>query len=128
MPRAGRPPRFCSDDCRKEAHRRGPRRLLNKRCEVCERPFATPSHAIVCCGRICGQVLAKRRSDATRSANATALAKRFCEACGGEFVMRNPSGQARAGKSHEGRFCSLKCVAAARRHARQLELFTPGAA
>jgi hypothetical protein len=123
MPRAGRPPRFCSDDCRKEARRRAPRRLINKRCEVCEHPFNTPSRVIVCCGPVCGQVLAKRRSDAVRSANATARAKRFCEACGAEFTMRNPSGKARSGTSHEGRFCSRKCHAQFIRHPRQLDLF-----
>jgi hypothetical protein len=123
MPRAGRAPRFCSDDCRKEARRRAPRRLINKRCEVCEHPFATPSRVIVCCGLVCGQLLAKRRSDAARSANATARAKRFCEACGTEFTMRNASGAARAGKSHEGRFCSRDCAARSMRHPLQLDLF-----
>lgn len=42
---------------------------------------------------------------------------RQCEHCGSNFVARNPSGQARAGKSNEGRFCSRKCVHEARKSA-----------
>lgn len=124
MHRAGRAPKYCSVRCRRKALRgHSKRRLIEKICAICARPFTTPSRVIVCCGQICGQVLAKRRSDAVRSANATARAKRFCEACGAEFTMRNPSGAARAGKSHEGRFCSRRCAARSRLHPRQLELF-----
>lgn len=34
---------------------------------------------------------------------------RTCEACGCEFVMRRPSGQAIKGEAQEGRFCSREC-------------------
>ena len=128
MPHAGRAPRFCSDDCRRRARRSASRPLLARECAICSAPFRTTNRSTVCCGRPCGQVLAKRRSDATRSANASARAKRYCEACGVEFLMRNPSGAARAGRSREGRFCSRKCRADAARHARQLEMFAPGVA
>lgn len=130
MPRAGRPPGFCSDHCRRVAekdYRRPsdrPRLLIAKSCVVCGKPFSTPSRRIICCGTACGHVLGKRKSDATKRANALTRLARFCEACGAPFVMHRPSGQARAGKSREGRFCSRACKGAASRKAGpQLDMF-----
>jgi predicted amidophosphoribosyltransferase len=90
---------------------------------VCGAPFTTADARTVCCGAVCGQVLAKLRSDVTRSANAQARLARRCENCGEPFKARNPSGKARAGKSREGRYCSIACHGAALRHAVQLDLF-----
>lgn len=54
----------------------------------------------------CGDAgLNKARIDAARVRRS-----RRCENCDKEFVARNPSGKARAGKSNEGRFCSRKCA------------------
>lgn len=54
----------------------------------------------------CGDAgLNQKRIDESRERRA-----RHCETCGSEFVARNPSGQARAGKSKEGRFCSRECA------------------
>jgi 5-methylcytosine-specific restriction endonuclease McrA len=80
-------------------------------CVICGATFVS-AHLQECCSRTCGSKLGKQRSDVTRSANAMARHSRTCERCGNTFVMRNPSGKARRGETHEGRFCSRKCQAA----------------
>jgi len=122
----GRYPRFCSPECRaarKAKHvrryaaegrypvRRGTRRLRQKICAVCGEAFATIKARTQCCGTECGSILAR----ASRSANARGRRLRRCESCGSEFLARSPSGRARRGETREGRFCSRRCAAAARR-------------
>jgi hypothetical protein len=123
MPRAGRAPGYCSEDCRKR--RPSVRTKIAKACAVCGEPFETTSQARAeCCGTLCGQILAKRRSDPARSANARARLARFCLNCGDPFTARNSSGKARAGKSREGRFCSRRCRDSFSRRKSELELFS----
>lgn len=124
---AGRPSKFCSDHCRKKARHNRTRRLISKQCEVCGDPFKTANSRTACCGRCCSQILLNRRRNATRRKNARARSARFCETCASPFHMRNPSGKARAGKSHEGRFCSRSCAAQFMRHPAQLNLFAASA-
>lgn len=122
----GRLRRFCSASCRDarkrkqrrqyRAERRYPAkskaRTIAKVCVVCTAAFLANDKKRQACSALCGGKLAKRRGDAGRRRNALARRRRVCEHCHHEFVARNPSGQARAGKSREGRFCSLACAAA----------------
>ncbi len=120
----GRHPRFCSEQCRNQrrrvsaraSYRRHPRQA-NKRltCVNCGNGFLGHDLRRKCCGRACGRVVGKKRSDAARARNAKLRRTRTCETCGRAFVMRNPSGRARAGLSREGRFCSRACVGDASR-------------
>lgn len=136
----GRYPRFCSPVCRRSRRLaqakihwaekgrhaiRAPanRRPISKVCEVCKNPFETTNRATVCCGMVCGQVLASRRGSATRTAKSIARRQRQCEHCKGAFLARHPSGKARAGKVNEGRFCSRRCAAAVRKAASSTPLF-----
>jgi hypothetical protein len=136
----GRLPRFCSPDCRQKRRaaqhqqyrdegRYPPpnRRPFPKACAVCGQPFKTTNRATVCCGMACGKVLAARKRNASRSARSIGQRQRVCVHCGDGFVARHPSGKARAGKSHEGKFCSRRCkdAAATTRPARQIDLFRP---
>ena len=123
----GRPRLFCSEICRtarvaelnagyrsdgryrSRAHTaREPK--YERTCETCQLPFRTVNPVTKCCSRRCGWLLAQRTAHLTRSVNAAARRARVCEHCKGPFIMRNPSGAARAGKSREGRFCSRACV------------------
>lgn len=130
--RQGRYPGFCSPACRRSRRlaqlegyraegrytRRGApaqRRQIAKTCEVCREPFETSNPATVCCGLVCGQVLASRRRSATRTAKSVTARQRLCEHCGSAFVARHPSGAAIAGKVREGRFCSRRCAGAFRK-------------
>jgi hypothetical protein len=128
----GRVPRFCSAECRtarRDARRRRymeegryptrrdqPRRDRPRRkiCAVCSKQFETMCSRTQCCGVNCGRVLAKRKS-ALRTANMRLRRTRSCENCGENFVARNPSGRARRGETHEGRFCSRACFGEFRR-------------
>lgn len=128
----GRRRRFCSDGCRRQrqaaqhkrsrqAHPDRPRRYapppkkFPKTCTVCGTGFLAVSQRRQACGLACGAILAKQHGDAGRRRNAEARRRRQCETCGIEFVARNPSGAARAGLSHEGKYCSRACQVAYRR-------------
>ena len=105
-------------DYRREGHHalRPPRpKTIPKTCAVCRKSFMAAERRRKACGPVCGGVLAKRNGDIGRRRNAEKRRRRICEGCGSEFVMRNPSGQARAGRSQEGRFCSRACAVAGRR-------------
>lgn len=122
----GRRRRFCSEECRHqrqaEQNRRSrqarpdrprpytPVKKFPKTCAVCGVGFSAVSRRRQACGITCGGILAKRNGDLGRRRNAEARRRRICETCGTSFVMHNPSGAARAGRSHEGRFCSRACV------------------
>jgi hypothetical protein len=95
---------------------RGPAARWSRMCAICSRSFETCNARTKCCGRNCGQILGKRKSVVTRLANAIARRMRRCENCAETFVARNPSGEARRGKSREGRFCSRACRDEFRRH------------
>jgi ribosomal protein L24E len=122
---AGRPTKFCSVACRDGSGHTTVRSTSEKTCAICGDQFIASDARLECCGRTCGHILGKRRSDATRSENARHRLARRCEACCDEFVARNPSGAARRGETREGRFCSRKCQAVwrTRRPPLQLELF-----
>ena len=90
-------------------------KTIPKVCAVCSQPFMASVRKRQACGLICGAVLAKRKGDAGRRRNAEERRRRVCEGCGSEFVMRNPSGAARAGRSREGRFCGRDCRVAGSR-------------
>lgn len=94
---------------------RAVRPRLQRTCAVCEAPFETLNARTVTCGRACGRVLNLRLAHATRTRNAVERRARTCEACSKPFTARNPSGQARRGLRREGRFCSRRCAATARR-------------
>jgi hypothetical protein len=128
----GRRRRFCSEACRttqtaaQNANYRADGRYADrvskpraptipKVCVVCRRDFLAVDRARQACSQRCGGILAKRNGDAGRRRNAEERRRRMCEQCGAAFVARNPSGQARAGRSHEGRFCSVACHTAYRR-------------
>src|ERR1700704_4509628 len=83
-----------------------------KICIVWGNPFETVNRATQCCGTVCGHRLAMPKAQATRSANAKVRRTRACLMCGVPFVMRNPSGKARAGLANEGRYCSRACASA----------------
>lgn len=122
----GRRRRTCSPKCRRVRQRSQnasyPRLAATPRipkipkvCVICDQPFMAVVAKRKACGPACGGVLAKRNGDMGRRRNADERRRRVCEGCSAPFLMRNPSGQARAGKSREGRFCSHKCAIAERR-------------
>lgn len=76
-------------------------------CAMCDAEVFSTS---LTCGRRCGNRLAQW----SRAARSGAERARSCERCAASFVMRLPSGRARAGLSREGRFCSRRCAHAAR--------------
>jgi hypothetical protein len=88
------------------------RAKISKICIVCGNPFETVNRATQSCGTVCGHRLAMPKAQATRSANAKVRRTRACLRCGVPFVMRNPSGKARAGLANEGRYCSRACASA----------------
>jgi hypothetical protein len=90
-------------------------RKIAKVCAVCELPFLAAVEKQQACSPACGRILAKRQGDAGRRRNSEARRRRTCENCSTEFVARNWSGQARAGKSHEGRYCSRVCAVLGRK-------------
>jgi ribosomal protein S27AE len=125
----GRRRRTCSIECRAARlsklnsnyrragrYRRKPRaKTIPKLCVVCSAAFLASDAKRQACGLGCGGILAKRAGDAGRKRNAEQRRRRVCERCGSQFVMHNPSGAARAGRTLEGRFCSRDCHAAASR-------------
>lgn len=128
--RRGRNPVTCSPRCHaawddaqailyrryyNATHQPRPRRKHRRRCVVCGTEFDTINAPTVCCSQACGSTWASR----DRAAAAAERRRRICETCGVEFVMRPPSGKARAGKSREGRFCSMVCAVAGRRGERR---------
>lgn len=110
----GRWPSFCSANCRKlraeaqnkqyrkEARYRGrPRAKIHmKICAVCTARFATANLATESCGTVCGAILGKRRSDATRAKNAALRNRRQCLHCGRFFQKK---------RNTTGFYCSLPC-------------------
>lgn len=76
-------------------------------CAICGSEVSSTSAT---CGARCGNRLAQW----SRSTRSGAERARSCEQCAASFVMRLPSGRARAGKAREGRFCSRPCAVAAR--------------
>jgi predicted nucleic acid-binding Zn ribbon protein len=85
-------------------------------CAVCSTPINHKPRQAHTCGRICGAVLGKARSDATRNANAMARRLHTCRQCGEGFVRRA------YGKDGENQFCSRGCSAnAARKYATEAE-------
>lgn len=88
---------------------------IPKVCVVCDQPFLASVAKRRACSPKCGNILGKINGDAGRKRNSEARRQRVCEVCSARFVMRNASGRARAGKSHEGRFCSRSCARAERR-------------
>ena len=90
-------------------------KTIPKVCAVCSKPFMAAVRKRQACGPVCGNILGKRNGDAGRRLAAEQRRRRICEGCRVEFVMRNPSGAARAGRAREGRFCSRDCLATSRR-------------
>jgi 5-methylcytosine-specific restriction endonuclease McrA/predicted nucleic acid-binding Zn ribbon protein len=85
-------------------------------CAVCSTPITHKPKQAQTCGRLCGAVLGKARSDAARHANAMARRQRTCRHCGDGFVRRS------SGKPGENQFCSRVCSAAAvRKYATEAE-------
>ena len=122
-PARGRRQKYCSAICR-QARQSGKRRearadlpslarsrvkTIQKLCVICGGRFLTAVRKQDACGQACGGRLAKLRGDAGRLRNSLRRRMRICESCDLEFVMRNPSGNARAGRAREGRFCSVAC-------------------
>jgi len=98
--------------------RRTRAKTIAKICAVCSVPFMASDRKRQACGPVCGNVLGKINGDIARKRNAQERRQRTCENCGAGFVAHNPSGQARAGRSKEGRFCSRRCAAVVQRHIR----------
>jgi ribosomal protein S27AE len=125
----GRYRRTCSPKCRAareieqaRAYRRQGRypakpraKAIAKTCVICSSPFMASERRRQACGPACGNILGKRNGDIGRRRNAERRRQRTCQNCGTGFVMRNPSGAARAGRTHEGRFCSRNCATASQR-------------
>jgi hypothetical protein len=115
--RRGRRAKFCTPACRAVRPVRrsvGPvnRKMLDRICAWCQKPFLTDNSRTVCCGPSCG----KLRSAAARTANARARNARKCEHCGVDFQSRRPGATQR--------FCSQDC---ARRRAPQAPITTTAA-
>ncbi len=91
------------------------RRMRTFDCQACARPFQSAQSKASYCSRACAEPARIAKAHATRSANAMAKRQRCCQRCGSAFTIANPSGQARAGKSQEGQFCSRKCHADSQR-------------
>lgn len=73
-------------------------------CAVCSAPFTPVNPRSVCCGRECGNILGKRKGDATRSARVALERQRTCKQCGVAFSIKRLYG-----KLGEGQFCGRAC-------------------
>lgn len=94
---------YCSDECKRIGQ---PRKFKRRPCPVCGTEFKPRREGSEFCSRECVNVRRREMAEAKR--------QRECEWCGAGFVMRNPSGRARAGMTDEGRFCSAKCMYSSR--------------
>lgn len=122
----GRRRRFCSDTCRatrQKSQNRVARRAsyrprspqyIHATCVECGSRFETVYRKTKTCSQLCANRYRKRRTEATRHANAMVRRTRTCLQCLTVFIARNPSGaERRAGRMQT--FCSVACANAARR-------------